>query len=300
MVKDSRIIDTLNSNPNLIWVNTHEQLSHYDQETIYTRDTKEYKGILFSFHDQRLEIFLRPHYLFNNNLHNANSFTSYQCIEVLKRFIYEFGLNDIEEMKILNIEYGVNIEVPIDIKDFIRYICYHGRNEFRTDSRHLHSKKSSTFYKGTQNQYKIIKAYAKSIQFPLFTEGREVFRFEVKSKRTRYIQSLGIYSVSDLLKPETYLTLGQNLIKEYQSVLILDQDLNMEQLNTKERGIVQSFSNPLKWEKYLSLTRNTFHNNKRRYHDLLDKTGFNLIDESRRIIRDEVNTMNCALSPLLI
>lgn len=300
MVTDRRIINNLNSNLDLFWVNSREQLSHYDQETINTKETKESNGILFCFHDNRLEILLRPHYLFNHNLHNANSFTSNQCIDVLKKFLSQYGLDEPEKLIPLNIEFGVNIEVPIDIKDFIRYICYHGRNEFRTDSRHLHSKKSSTFYKGTQNQYKIIKAYAKSIQFPLHTEGKEVFRFEVKSKRTRYIQSQGINSIADLLQPETYLILGQNLIKEYQSVLILDQDLNLEPLDTKERGIVQAFSNPLQWDKFLSMTRNTFHNNKKRYYDILDKTGYNLISESRRIIRDEVKAMNCAVSPLLI
>lgn len=300
MVTDRRIINNLNNNLDLFWVNSREQLSHYDQETINTKETKESNGILFCFHDNRLEILLRPHYLFNHNLHNANSFTSNQCIDVLKKFLSQYGLDEPEKLIPLNIEFGVNTVVPINIKDFIRYICYHGRNEFRTDSRHLHSKKSSTFYNGTQNQYKIIKAYAKSIQFPKYTGGKDVFRFEVKSKRTRYIQSQGISSMEDLLMPEIYNTLGQTLIKEYHSVLILDQNLNMDHLNINERDLLRDLSNPLMWEKYLSMTRNTFSNNKKRYYTLLNKTGYNLIKESRRIISDEVNAMNCAYSPVFI
>ncbi|WP_148264580.1 hypothetical protein [Christiangramia forsetii] len=211
----------------------------------------------------------------------------------------ELNLPDLSSFHIVNIEFGLNTFVPIDVKNFVRFISYHGRNEFRTDSDHPHSKKSSTYRKGNRNQYKIIKAYAKSVQFPEYTEG-DVFRFEVKSKKSRYIKKLGIYSIEDLLLEQTYLTLGDQLYKEYKTVLLLDQDLDLSSLNENEKTLLLKLSNPLYWEKLLNLNRNTFQNNKKRYTKLLDKTGYNLLRETRKIMKDKIASLCCANSHILI
>lgn len=57
---------------------------------------KEYKGVYFCFYTRKidnddvftkLEILFKPHYYFNDNLHNANDFSVQDCINVLNEFI---------------------------------------------------------------------------------------------------------------------------------------------------------------------------------------------------------------------
>jgi hypothetical protein len=161
-----------------------------------------------------LDILFKPHYYFNDNLHNANDFKILDCIAVIKKVKNALNL-DLEAFKVLNIEYGLNFLSPIDIKDLITYLAYHSTNEFRTDTGLPFSKKSYSFKpNGTANEYKIIKAYAKDIQFPDFCD-KDTGRFEVKSKKSRFINPLGIYKATDLLNLNVYYTLAESLILEF-------------------------------------------------------------------------------------
>jgi hypothetical protein len=207
-------IDNLLNNPLLYWVSDFDKLKFNDETEITTRKIKEYKGICFCFYSNKLDILFKPHYYFNDNLHNANDFKIHHCIAVIKKVKNALNL-DLEAFKVLNIEYGLNFLSPIDIKDLITYLAYHSTNEFRTDTGLPFSKKSYSFKpNGTANEYKIIKAYAKDIQFPDFCD-KDTGRFEVKSKKSRFINPLGIYKATDLLNLNVYYTLAESLILEF-------------------------------------------------------------------------------------
>lgn len=69
--------------------------------------------------------------------------------------------------------------------DLLRYFTYHEQNEFHTDRKYNHCRFSNSIDKnGKANVYKIIKAYAKGVQFPAYTDAN-TFRFEVKSNRKK-------------------------------------------------------------------------------------------------------------------
>lgn len=197
-----------------------------------------------------------------------------------------------QEFKVVNIEYGLNVISPIDIKDLITYLAYHEKNEFRNDIGLAYSKKSySTNANGTANQYKIIKAYAKGIQFPKYCN-KNTFRFEVRSKKSRFINQLGIYTADDLLNPTVYLAMRASLINEFEKVLFLDCATDFKNLSQKEQTKIAKYNNPMEWYKIKnSSNRNSFSKNKNTYYKLTNKAPNNLKNQLQQIIYDKLELL---------
>jgi hypothetical protein len=281
---DAELAKTLFENPLLKMFSKNEKFSNkLDQEVKNIKSTyiKAYKEILFCFFTKngfftKLEILIKPHYYYNNNLHNANDFGAIDCINTLTEIkdIFNFPIQD---LIILNIEFGLNAISPIDCKDLISYSIFHEKNEFINSSDTLRFSKISFKHNraGRANKYKQLKFYAKGIQFPTYAD-INAFRFEVKSKERKYIKTLGIYTYSDLLKLETYDKLAETLILEFKKVLILDYNNEGQNLTNRELLKLKEYMNPIKWVKSLNGGRNLFNEHKKDYKKLLDKTKSNI------------------------
>lgn len=300
LIIDNDLITRLYNNDVLDDYSMYEKLYGNPKfsEIIQAKHTKVYKGVYFCFYPNKLEILFKPHYYFNNNMHNANDFGVKDCIRTLKDFANLFNLPT-EELRIINIEYGINAISPIDCKNLITYATFHEKNQFITSNESLkYSRFSSKFDKnGRANQHKKIKIYAKGIQHPEYTD-INTFRFEVKSKRSKYINSLNIFNYSDLLKMESYYKLSENLLNELKNVLILDIDNKGNNLNSKELIKLNEYNNPINWSKALKMHRNTFSINKKKYFNLLDKTGDNIHKKIESIVSEKLKLLfnNCAIS----
>lgn len=285
---DHTLIEKLECNPLLTWKSETENLKYFDSEIITTKKIKDYKGILFCFYANRLDILFKPHYYFNDNLHNANDFTINDSINTINDLNIELNI-DLNLFKVVNIEFGINVISPIDIKDLITYLVYHEKNEFKTDTDFSFSKKScSVFKNGIVNKYKYIKAYAKGIQFPEYCN-INTFRFEIKSKKSRYINSkLSIYTAADLLREEVYFKMAELILKEFKEVLILDCDIDLNNFNLKEQKKIIYYNNFFNWYKILNQSRNSFSRNKKKYHELIDKEKNNLKNQLEKIIIEKL------------
>lgn len=292
-VIDQDLINRLNQSDLLIWHDRKEVLSHFDYETIYTKETKIYKGILFCFYPEKLEILFRPHYYFNDNIHNANDLGFYDCINVIHEFVDAFKFKNLEKLNIVNLEFGLNIVVPRCVKDLITFLSYHNRNEFRTDDKLPYSKKSYVAREnGKANTYRIIKAYAKSIQFSDYCEPN-TFRFEIKSKKSQYINKHGIYNLKDLLRPSVLERLADEIIKEFTNVLIIDNDTTFQNLTDPEKRTLLKYLSNHTWYKILQnkTSRNSFLYHKKRYNQLLDKTGYNVHKSIKSVLSNKIDQL---------
>jgi len=145
----------------------------------------------------------------------------------------------------------------------ITYLAYHERNEFKSDAGLAFSKRSCSFNSnGKVNQYKIVKAYAKGIQFPDYSD-INTFRFEIKSKKSRFVNRLGIYTANDLLNPNLYLRLADSLINEFEKILILDCATDFKSLTEMEQSKIVKYNNSMMWFKINNRSnRNSFSKNK--------------------------------------
>lgn len=285
---DLPLIDYFDNLDLLTWKSETDTLNHFDKEVITTKKVKQYNGVYFCFYSNRLDILFKPHYYFNNNLHNANDFKVIDCIAVIIEFQTDLQI-DLSLLKVVNIEFGLNVVSPIDIKDLITYLAYHTKNEFRTDSGLPFSKKSySTNKYGTANKYKFIKAYAKGLHFPEYAD-INTFRFEISSKMAKYCNSeLNVITANDLLNADVYFKMISILIKEFKEVLILDCETNFENLNPKERQKVNDYLNPNLWYKIKNQSRNSFSKNKNNFYKLIDKTENHLKNQLEKIIFDKL------------
>lgn len=278
----------------LYWHSKNEHLSSLEYGTIHTREVKKYKGIAFCFYNQRLDIIMKPHYYYNNDYHNANDFTVSNCISVLSEFVEAFNLNtdDLEAFRIVNLEYGLNAQIPFAIEDFISWIYAHQKLEFVNDRGLAYSKRAvSVGRDGKENTYKLIKIYAKSIQYPLYCESNTL-RFEVKSKKSSFISALGIKTLRDLLVPETYEVLANNLKNEFKSILILDAEARFDNLSKVKKRKLKEYLNTNTWYKHLqSSNRNKFTYHKARYFELLNKTNKNIHTDMLKIISSKLKQL---------
>ncbi|WP_179344227.1 hypothetical protein [Winogradskyella ursingii] len=281
----------------LLYFHSDSEILLFDNETIHTKHKKQYNGILFEFTKHALYIYFKPHYYFNNNLHNANDFTILNCIKTLREFADTFKV-DTKELQIINIEFGLNIVIPknlICVKDFLTLLTYHEQNQFYTDSKHSYCKYSTTTNSnGKTNVYKIIKCYAKGLQFPVYTD-LNTFRFEVKSNRKKYIESLGIKNLNDLLGPSTYQILENTILKEFDKILIIDEQARPGLTKTKLDNHKKRL-NPIYWHKLLNKSKNVFRTNFKSYYDALNTCETHLKKEVRKLIFDKLKELKkCAV-----
>jgi hypothetical protein len=287
--KDQPTIEKFRNDSRLQWLSSEDKFNRFDREIINTKNKFHYKGIIFCFYPNELKISFFPHYYNNNNLHNANDFKITDCIKVVSELINSFNV-DWEKLNIINIEFGINIISPIDIKDLITFLSYHNQNAFITDNQYPFSKKSySTNKRGIIiNDYKSIKAYAKGIQFPDYCD-KNTFRFEVKSDQSKYFNRLGIFTIKDLLNVEIYETLSATLIEEFQNILLLDYGTDISNLTEKEKLKFRMQINPNYWYKLKQENqRNRFNKEKKIFKKLLDKTGNHLKKQLDKIVFEKL------------
>ncbi|MBO6828731.1 MAG: hypothetical protein JJ876_04135 [Muricauda sp.] len=168
------------------------------------------------------------------------------------------------------IQYGLNFKIERYGKELISYPSYHLKDEFVTSPDHRYSKQKKS------SKYLIIKLYSKGLQFPEHCP-EDTLRFEVKSKRSKRINPLGVYHLGDLLKIEPYHKMNADLIGNAKKVFIIDPFPVYNSLNIRKRNKLKEYSNPSFWFKTINQNRtNAFDEKKKTYLSYLDKSGNNI------------------------
>lgn len=283
VIYDSKEIQNIWNNSLLDFYETKEKRVSVDEVRNYHKKT--YLNLFFEKYYNRIEISGSIHTFKNDGIHNANQFSIIDSISTIYKIKELFSL-DLTLCKIVNLEYGLNIIPKADIKNVIIWLKYHNKNEFRYFPGLKYAKQSATFKSnGKINKYKFIKAYAKGLQqFEGKLHGNlNTFRFEVKSKESKYIRSIGINTLADLTKHETYGRLCNELIKEWRNVLLLD--MNLRSMNN---GRLNTYLNTDFWENSINLYRNHFSKNKQKYLALLKQYPDNLFSHIEKLIQKKL------------
>lgn len=215
-----------------------------------------FHGKVIGFH--HLEIIISAHHLFNDHLHNANDFSPSDCVETLKNVFQKlkFSPEELKEIKVVNIEFGINIILTSPIESIINGIIYTKKTPFILNAAEYDKISAST-------NYKLIKAYAKGLQEKIRKLGfdRNTFRFEVKSKEHEKIKGWKIYTFQDLLIEKKYNLFFQTIIDEWDYVLMIN-DLKHDNYNTKD--FWEALKNP-------DVGRDIFADEKEKFYKSLEK-----------------------------
>lgn len=221
-----------------------------------------------------LEINISPHYHFNQYRHNGNDFTPENCIKTIIDILTYLGIetNEMNALKVVNIEFGLNIIPETDIKNLIEGLYFYKKTAFKVGAFPYFKKTDAT-------SYKQIKAYAKGLQFlesPQYGIHSNTFRFEVKSKQAKNVKKYGINTATDLLNLETYNQLGQTLLDEWENILLTNQTPDFSNLKPDEVQFIINAKNFDFWNDMIQPKyRNKFGRYKDKYYPIL-KTKNNL------------------------
>ncbi|MBC5839302.1 hypothetical protein [Flavobacterium muglaense] len=276
-ITDEALINQVWNNEILIYEGKSEK--RFDDE-IKELFSKSYKNLYFTKFQNRLEIKGSLHYFFNGGLHNANDFNIYDCIETIEQLKELFKL-DLNKCKLINLEYGVNINSIIKVDELVQNLIYHEKRQFTRPTTYFN-------YKIAGNEaYKQIKAYDKSVQFPKYCDN--TFRFEVKTKQAKFINSLGLFTLQNLIDKNYYKALMDSLLNEWNNVLLFD----------KSKVINDKFFNTNFWEDILKNgNRNKFNNQKKLYYKKLGTD--NLHTNIKEIIERKIKYLKCVQIPTTI
>lgn len=223
-------------------------------------------GILIGY--RHLEINTSPHYHYNCYLHNGNDFTPSNSIKTIIDILTYLRIEQKEygSLKVVNIEFGLNIIPKTDIKNVIDGLYFYKKTAFKTGAFPYFKKTDAT-------SYKQIKAYAKGLQFSQFPKygiNQNTFRFEVKSKQAKNIQKYGITNANDLTKLDIYKTLSQILIDEWENILLTNQNTNYRILESDEVKFIRNANKTDFWNDLKNdSNRNKFNRYKEKYYRLL-------------------------------
>jgi hypothetical protein len=275
-ITDEVQINKVWNNELLEYVGKSERL--YIDE-IKEKQTKRYKNLYFIKQQNRLEVSGSIHYFYNDGLHNADDFYIEYCINAINQIKDLFSI-DLNKCQIINLEYGVNINPIINVTDLIHNLVYHEKRQFTRPTTHF------SFKLAGNEAYKQIKAYDKSVQFP--HECENTFRFEVRSRQSKFIHSLGLFTLNDLTDITNYNVLIMSLLKEWDNVLLFDTS---KDIDTK-------FFNSVFWEDILKNgNRNKFNNQKKLYYKKLGSN--NLHSTIRNIIERRTKYLKCVHIPTI-
>lgn len=213
-------------------------------------------GIMVGFYNA--EIAFSPHYYFNDDLHNGNDFSPADCISTIRIITKELQIDESEmqDFKVVNLEYGLNLEPDTNIETLINGIIFTRRTPFRLNKAEYSKISNSTTFKE-------IKAYAKGLQFldnPEYRISVNCFRFEVKNKQYKAIKRLGIHTLADLTNRDRYSALFQSILSEWENILVVNVEVRNSQ-NTKQF-----------WDALLEQShRDKFSREKKKYYQTIPK-----------------------------
>lgn len=275
-IKDLEQINEIWNHSDLVYHSEHTYLNKSDGN-LKTVGKKSYLNLNFTRYEDRLEIDGSLHKLFNSGLHNANDFTVTDCINTINKLCMQFDI-DPKLCNVIGLEFGVNVTAPGNVSDLVKWLRFHHRNQFVK-----FPKLEQCYFAGTD--YFGVKAYNKTLQFPQYAEPN-IFRFEGKTRQSKYVVSKGIKTLKDLTNPAIFRLLSGVILSEWENVLIFDK-------RTK-KGV--KFCNTDLWLEILeSNHRNTFIKSKKRYYKLLGRNGlqnliYTAIDEKLKLLNECANS----------
>jgi len=191
------------------------------------------------------------------------------------RFTFDRFLTIYDELKeyispddrINVLEFGVNIQLPVSPSQFIKNLIVHRNKQF-----------NKTIIQGTefsQVEYNhfLIKIYNKGLQQR--PEGTNILRVEVKYRKMQKLFPEGL-KWSDLAKIDTWAYLGKIIRDKFNDIIFYDPSIDLKQVPTKERTIIEKGHNPIFWEQ---LSGSHIARTREDYQKLINKYGktFNML-----------------------
>lgn len=90
---------------------------------------------------------------------------------------------------------------------------------------------------------------------------------------SRYLQTLGIYMVADLMNREHLQELALKIAKTLKGIVLDEDTINPKELPLKERRLYREWRNPRKWKAAKGSTSSTQRNIARKFRAIVEQHG---------------------------
>ena len=241
-------VSTLNGNT---W-KTNKLLQFYTYTNVNTGElldrtvVAKYKGLKF-FITQSTKYKNRVYYsvrcslhkYHNNGKHNANDFTFFDLQNVISELQQKFNI-DPKTSVLRNIEFGVNINTPVEAKEVLKNLVSYGSTPFV-----MLKIQAETLGKVISKQQYKLKVYNKGKQYKQPTIN--LLRYEVSVKKMIFLQKHGIKTLADLQDSSKINPLGSLLLSYWDDVIYYDKAINWKQLTDFERKKILYYATPRNW-----------------------------------------------------
>lgn len=208
----------------------------------------KYKGLKFFItqstkYENRVYYSVRGslHKYFNNDKHNANDFSFYALKDVLKELEQKFSINP-KTSTLRNLEFGININTPIDAKEVLKNLVCYGKYTFGTLKI-----EGVNVGKRVAKQQSSLKIYDKGKQYQKTTN---LVRFEIAVHKMVYLKKFGIVTLSDLQDLDKIEPLGSVLLTYWNDVIYYDKRIAWKRLTEFERKKILYYATPRNWSDF--------------------------------------------------
>ena len=245
--------------------------------------TTKYKSLKFDIHcsdpdrvNKRCFVSGSVHKYWNGNGSNANDFKLSNVIDTVKNLCSKFDIS-VDE-KLINVELGVNVELPITAKEFIsRIISMPQRRLIEMNA------EMPEFGRECHTDEYNIKVYDKGMQQNI--KAKNLLRFEIKVNKLRFLRAYGIKTLADLCDPNKVIGLGNLLYKMFLEIIYFDTPENLDELPDKTQVEILKMSNPRYWT---SLDKDRRYKLRKKYEILLSETeSYKVRNEAAQAIIDK-------------
>jgi len=222
------------------------------------------------------------HKFYNNGLNNATNFSFGDVCHVIETLKNAYQVQP-SETPLRNLEIGINIELPIPVKEFLKMVVSMPKKRFsalKVENQNLG--------KVCKLGDKLIKIYDKGKQSNLPVDN--LLRIELKYTRMRELTTqYGIRTLADLTDLNKVKELKKLLIDTFEKVIIFENNIQPDTLKKSQQIKYWKYTSPFFWE---NLNPNTRHKASRRYEvffnniapQTIKKTIINLISEKWELL----------------
>lgn len=187
------------------------------------------------------------HMFKNGGHHNYDDFHWHQVSQTIDELSNVLGL-DVRHLKLVNLEWGVNIQTEIAPKDILTCLVMH--KGVRFEKMYV---SPGTCYICSHDQF-CVKVYDKGSQFRL---PENILRIEIAANKSAFMNSFGIFTLDDLQYPETIANLQNSLLYGgWQDSLLIEPGLiHFNPLDKKVKQRLSYWTSHLYWLKSPNYTR---------------------------------------------
>ncbi len=220
------------------------------------------------------------HKYYNQGQHNYNDFGIIQLNDVLKDLKEKFNIIP-EQLKINQIEIGVNIKPPCPVNKILQYCFRHRKEPLKWIAVSDEGK-----YKQSEYQQYFIKLYNKAQHYRkkgLYVGKDEILRFEIKYRKLERLKKFKIETLQDILSCGLDI-LTDELFKEWEQILFYDWTIQ------SDSKLLSKYCNPLFWDEVIN-NQPLYKKHKHQLNNLINNYSENIAHQIKEVMQSKVKIL---------